>query len=77
MAKEKDGKRKFKWWKLPLILILLVILVAGGYVAYVFLSYSRIEDNLALTPGGDAEDTAKAGEEYTIVRQSDILAIVE
>ncbi len=30
MAKEKDGKRKFKWWKLPLMLVLLVILVAGG-----------------------------------------------
>ena len=67
MAKEKDTSKKFKWWKIPLLLILLVILVAGGYVAYVFLSYSRIEDNLALTPEGSAEDPAKAGEEYTIV----------
>ena len=65
--KTSEKKKKFKWWKIPIFIILLAILVAGGYVAYVFLSYSRIEDNLALTPEGNATEKAKTGEEYTIV----------
>ncbi len=67
MAKEAGEKKKFKWWKIPLLIILAVVLAAGGYVAYVFLSYSRIEDNLAISPEGNATEKAKVGEEYTIV----------
>ena len=59
--------KKLKWWKVLLLCILLVVLVAGGYVAYVFLSYSRIEDNLVLQPEGSVTEQAKVGEEYTIV----------
>ncbi|MBO6165469.1 MAG: endonuclease/exonuclease/phosphatase family protein [Eubacterium sp.] len=59
--------KKLKWWKVLLLIILLAILVAGGYVAYVFLTYSRIEDNLALQPEGSVTEKAKTGEEYTIV----------
>ncbi|HBZ03601.1 MAG TPA: endonuclease [Lachnospiraceae bacterium] len=67
MADTEKEKKKFKWWKIPLWIILIAILVAGGYVAYVFLSYSRIEDNLALQPEGSSGEVAKVGEEYTIV----------
>ena len=59
--------KKLKWWKVLLLIILLAILVAGGYVAYVFLAYSRIEDNLVLQPEGSVTEAAKTGEEYTIV----------
>ncbi len=65
--KEKGKKKRFKWWKIPLGVLILVILVVGGYVGYVFGTYSRIEDNLALEPEGSAEEKASAGEEYTIV----------
>ncbi|MBO4864348.1 MAG: endonuclease/exonuclease/phosphatase family protein [Eubacterium sp.] len=47
--------------------ILLAILVAGGYVAYVFLTYSRIPDNQTLEVNGSATENAKVGEEYTVV----------
>ena len=47
--------------------ILLAILVAGGYVAYVFLTYSRIPDNQTLEVKGSSTETAKVGEEYTVV----------
>lgn len=67
MADTEKEKKKFKWWKIPLWIILIAILVVGGYVAYVFLSYSRIEDNLALQPEGSSGEVAKVGEEYTIV----------
>ena len=59
--------KKFKWWKIPLFIVILAVLVAGSYVAYVFISYSRIEDNVELETGGTAEDSIKTGEEYTIV----------
>ena len=59
------------FFKFLLILILIIVLVAGGYFAYVFLSYSRIEDNLALTPAGNAEkQSVNRGQIYTIVTQN-------
>lgn len=58
---------KKRFWKIPLCLLLAVVLVAGGYVAYVFGTYSRIEDNLALTPEGTAEAPAEVNTPYTIV----------
>lgn len=69
MAKNSntEGKKKFKWWKIPLIVLVLIILVVGGYVAYVFLTYSRIEDNQPLAVNGKAEQVAAIGEEYTVV----------
>lgn len=65
--KDQENKtRKLKWWKIPLWLILIIILIAGGYVAYVFLTYSRIEDNQTLSPEGSSTEEAKLDEEYTI-----------
>ncbi|MBO4479529.1 MAG: endonuclease/exonuclease/phosphatase family protein [Clostridia bacterium] len=57
--------------KVILCIVLIVVLVVGGYFAYVFLSYSRIDDNLALEPGGTAAATAvSTGTTYTIVTQN-------
>lgn len=61
-------KKKFRWWKIPLILIALVLVIAIVYVAYVFISYDRIDDNTELTPEGTAKsDAVKVGTEYTAV----------
>ena len=56
-----------KWWKIPLALIGLALLVTAGYAAYVFLTYSRIEDNLELATEGSADQPARVGHEYTAV----------
>lgn len=59
-------KKKFRWWKIPLILIALILVTAIVYVAYVFISYSRIEDNTAITPEGESQsDAVKVNKEYT------------
>lgn len=50
-----------------MIIVLLILLVITGYVAYVFLTYSRIEDNKALEVKGSSSEAAKTGKEYTIV----------
>ena len=60
-------KKRFRLWKIPLYLILAAVLIAAAYVAFVFLTYSRIEDNLALEPEGDSGIIPSAGEKYTIV----------
>ncbi len=52
-------------------ILIVVVLVVLGYVGYVVFSYSRIEDNLALTPAGNASaSSAEIGKEYTIVTQN-------
>ena len=62
----KKQKKKFRWWKIPLVLIAFVLVAAIIYVAYVFISYSRIDDNTVIVPEGTAKSTAvKAGTEYT------------
>lgn len=42
-------------WKIPLIIISLLLIVAIAYVVYVFVDYNRIEDNVAVEPQGTAE----------------------
>lgn len=59
--------KKLKWWKIPLFAVLLLLIIAASYVAYVFLSYSRIEDNVSLPTAGNASQAASVGTEYTAV----------
>lgn len=42
-------------WKIPLIIISLLLIVVIAYVVYVFVDYNRIEDNVAVEPQGTAE----------------------
>lgn len=57
--------------KVLLSVVIVLVLVVGGYFAYVFIDYSRLDDNLALDPGGTAKMTTVAtGTQYTIVTQN-------
>lgn len=59
-------KKKFRWWKIPIAVIAVVLAVAIIYVAYVFIAYYRIDDNLELEPQGTAKSAAvKLDTEYT------------
>jgi len=61
-----NPKKKFRWWLIPLGLIALALIIVISYVAYVFISYSRIDDNVAVTPEGTAKSEAvKLDTEYT------------
>ena len=57
-----------KWIKVLLCIVLAVLLVVGGYVAYVFIDYHRIGD-MPLTPvqSADAAAAAQADTPYTVV----------
>lgn len=51
--------------------ILAVVLVVGGYVAYVMLTYKRISDNVVLeTEGTGSETPLLIGEEYVVTTQN-------
>ncbi len=65
--KKGRTRRRSLLWKLPLFTLLAVLLVVGGYVAYVFISYSRISDNKVLEVTGKAENAAAVNVEYTAV----------
>ena len=57
--------------KILLVAVIVLVVTVGAYFAYVFIDYSRIEDNLVLTPSGTAsETTVKTGTPYTIVTQN-------
>ena len=60
--------RKMKRWvKLLLCIVLVLMVLVGAYVAYVFADYHRIGD-MELTPEGDAAMTKlAAGESYTVL----------
>lgn len=47
--------------------LLASILVVTAYVGYLFISYSRAEDNLALEVSGNADGAMNVGEEYSAV----------
>ena len=54
-----------KWLKIALCILLAVVLLVGGYVAYVFIDYHRLGD-MALTPEHNA-DAAESGTVYTMI----------
>lgn len=60
-------KKPFKWWLVPLWVLAAVVVVAAAYVAYVFLSDSRIPDNQTLSVSGTAAAKARTGVSYTAV----------
>ena len=55
--------------KIILCILLILVLAVGGYVAYVFLTYYRLEDNLPLTveAAGETGGELTAGETYRAV----------
>ncbi len=48
-------------------ILALMILVVGGYVAYVAIQYYRIDDNVSLEISGNRADSVKLGESYEIM----------
>ena len=47
--------------------VVLVVLVAGGYVVYLFADYGRIDDNLFVEPQNNNGDELAQGKEYSIM----------
>ena len=64
--KKEKKKKKFRWWKIPIIVVASLLAIVIVYVSYVFISYSRIEDNTQVEVlGTAASDTVKVDTEYT------------
>lgn len=53
MAKKKN----FVWLKIILVILLIIVLIAGGYVAYVLMDYHRLDDNLTLDIDGTCNNS--------------------
>jgi len=53
--------------KILLIVLLSVLVLAAAYVAYVFIDYHRLGDNLSMSVEGTRTDCAAAGERYKLV----------
>lgn len=57
--------------KIVLCIFLALLIAVGGYLGYVLLSYSRIDDNQVITPINTGENgKVKIGESYIIVTQN-------
>ena len=68
MEKKKTGKVILKS---VIGIFLTIVLIVVGYLGYVLLSYSRIEDNIPLTPTSSGADAkAETGKVYTAVTQN-------
>ncbi len=62
------NKKPHRWWKIVLGIVAAVLLIVIVYVAYAFLTSTRIEDNLALDVQHRATaDEVAVGEEYAAV----------
>ena len=57
-----------KFWKILIIALLVLLVLAGGYVAYVFLDYHRIPDNQTLDVyEQEPQPIAQTGQEYRVL----------
>ena len=66
MRKCTGGVALKKWLKTVLIVLLAIIVIAGSYVAYVFIDYHRIGSS-ALPVNGKTGQTLAVGEEFTLM----------
>lgn len=64
-SKTTAKKHRFLWLKIVLSVLLVIILVAGGYIAYVFIAYYRLPDTMNLTASNNREGTLEVGKTYT------------
>ena len=55
-----------KWLKAALCVLLAILLIVGGYVAYVFIDYHRIGD-MALTPSDGGAASVRTDTPYTVL----------
>ncbi len=55
-----------KWLKAALCVLLAILLIVGGYVAYVFIDYHRIGD-MALTPSDGGTASVRTDTPYTVL----------
>ena len=55
------------FWKGLMIFLLVVVVAAGGYVAYAFSAYYRLEDGLALQTQNNPSQEVAAGKTYRVV----------
>ncbi len=60
-----SGKKRFKWWLIPLSVVGIPVVAYGIYLVTVFARYSRIEDNTPLDVKGNADISAQTNTEYT------------
>ncbi len=73
MAKQGKKKRSIigVLVRTVIAIVLIVVLAAIGYFAYIMIDYSRIEDNYKLTPSGSASYTSvNKSSTYTVVTQN-------
>lgn len=57
-----------KFWKILIIVLLVLLVLAGGYVAYVFLDYHRIPDNQTLDVyEQEPQPIAQTGQDYRVL----------
>ena len=63
----KESGKKRRWWKVLIGILAALLVVVAGYVAYVFITYSRIDDNTELEVSGSSDQALQADREYTAV----------
>ena len=66
-SRKAGQKKKFRWWRIPIWIFVGALVIVAGYIVYLFATYSRIEDNIALTVNGNAEAVAETGQTYTAI----------
>ena len=57
--------KKHRPLKALLSIFLVLLLIVAGYVAYVFIAYNRLPNNLSLDIRGNESDPAQTGTEYS------------
>ena len=60
-------KRKNKVFKIILCVLAALVLLAGAYVAYVFIAFNRLPDSLQLPVTDSAQDAAQVNTPYKLV----------
>lgn len=63
----KANRKKHRFLRALLSILLILAILVGGYAAYVFLGYRRLPDMLYLTPENNADGSVKTQKEYRVI----------